>query len=490
VVDVETTGLYHSDRVVEIGVVTLDEHGAIVDRFETLVNPLRDVGPVWVHGITASMVADAPTFDEIAGEVASRLDGAVVCAHNLPFDARMLHHEFDRCSIDPYWGRGLDTLRVTGAKLGVACAEAGLTLENAHSALADAEATSRLLVTYARAFALEPHPARVRPFTVRPVLCRTRVGHPVVIEPPPFVAALAANTHAEPDVAPYEQLLDLAIADLRLTPDERTELDAMAAELGLSTADRERAHRDFISQMIDAAVADHVVTADEYDQLCRAAALLNVDLNFVDRRTDGLRSSTSTLTLSPGLTVCFTGAATDSTGHDLPRTELEARATAAGLMPVRNVTASKCGLLVAADPNTRSGKAANARKHGIPIASVADFLAALDGHEPLPVSQLASPGIALVCSHCGDSWLANRRQANPTCASCKASQRIAPTPTVAAPAATTPAATNPDLAAPTSLGGGATQESTLETLVCSSCGQSWKRHRVRGRKPQCCEQCR
>ena len=71
VVDVETTGLYNADRVVEIGVVTLDEHGVVLDRFETLVNPNRDVGPVWLHGITASMVAQAPTFDDIAGEVAA-----------------------------------------------------------------------------------------------------------------------------------------------------------------------------------------------------------------------------------------------------------------------------------------------------------------------------------------------------------------------------------------------------------------------------------
>lgn len=61
-----------------------------VDEFETLVNPHRDVGPTWLHQISSSMVRDAPDFGEIAGLVATRLDGAVACAHNLPFQHRMI----------------------------------------------------------------------------------------------------------------------------------------------------------------------------------------------------------------------------------------------------------------------------------------------------------------------------------------------------------------------------------------------------------------
>jgi len=174
VVDVETTGLYNVDRVLEVGIVTLDENGRVLDRFETLINPNRDVGPTWLHGINASMIVEAPTFDDVATEIAARLDGAVVCAHNLPFDARMLGNELDRCSINFDWGQGLDTLRVTGCKLAVACDEAGIALEGAHSALADADAVSTLLVRYAQAFHALPIAARVGPCTVRPT--RAAIG--------------------------------------------------------------------------------------------------------------------------------------------------------------------------------------------------------------------------------------------------------------------------------------------------------------------------
>ena len=54
VIDAETTGVYNSDRVVEIGIVTMSLDGDIVDEWETLVHPARDVGPSWLHQITAS----------------------------------------------------------------------------------------------------------------------------------------------------------------------------------------------------------------------------------------------------------------------------------------------------------------------------------------------------------------------------------------------------------------------------------------------------
>jgi DNA polymerase III epsilon subunit-like protein len=76
VVDVETTGLYNSDRVVEVAVVTITADGRVVDEWDTLINPQRDVGPTHIHRITPSMVSAAPTFEEIAVALARRLDGA------------------------------------------------------------------------------------------------------------------------------------------------------------------------------------------------------------------------------------------------------------------------------------------------------------------------------------------------------------------------------------------------------------------------------
>lgn len=57
VVDTETTGVYPSDRIVETACVTLDLDGRVVDEFDTLVDPQRDVGPTWIHRVTPSMLS-------------------------------------------------------------------------------------------------------------------------------------------------------------------------------------------------------------------------------------------------------------------------------------------------------------------------------------------------------------------------------------------------------------------------------------------------
>ncbi|MCY4261400.1 MAG: 3'-5' exonuclease [Rhodobacteraceae bacterium] len=66
VLDVETTGLAATDRIVEIA--TLDPDTLeIVEEYDTLVNPLRDIsGAVSdIHGLTASNLEAAPTFQDI-----------------------------------------------------------------------------------------------------------------------------------------------------------------------------------------------------------------------------------------------------------------------------------------------------------------------------------------------------------------------------------------------------------------------------------------
>ena len=100
VVDVETTGFSRHDRIVEIAAVTLNTlTWEIEDEFDTLINPERDVGPVGVHGISASMVEAAPTFGEIVAALARRLHQGILIGHNLQFDSRMLGLEFGRLGV-------------------------------------------------------------------------------------------------------------------------------------------------------------------------------------------------------------------------------------------------------------------------------------------------------------------------------------------------------------------------------------------------------
>lgn len=97
-------------------------------------------------------------------------------------------------------------------------------------------------------------------------------------------------------------------------------------------------------------------------------------------------------TVFKGGRVCFTGDAVDANGRSISRAEIERYANQIGLVPVGNVSKTKCDLLVVAELGTQSGKARNAAKWGKPVISVAQFLAAEPGPErPVEVRQPSAP---------------------------------------------------------------------------------------------------
>lgn len=146
VVDVETTGLGRSDRVVSAAVYRLDGRGDVVDHWYSPVNPERDPGPVWIHGLTSEMLEGAPTFPEIAEELADRLTGRVLVAHNALFDWNMIAHEFRRMGATAPVRQRLCTivlsrdlrLPLPNHKLESLAAHFGVRQQRAHHALDDA----------------------------------------------------------------------------------------------------------------------------------------------------------------------------------------------------------------------------------------------------------------------------------------------------------------------------------------------------------------
>lgn len=101
-VDLETTGSTGTvDRITEIGIVELNEEGE-VREWSSLVNPQTSI-PGFIQsltGITNEMVADAPTFAELADEVLAKLHGRLFVAHNARFDYGFLKCEFKRLGLD------------------------------------------------------------------------------------------------------------------------------------------------------------------------------------------------------------------------------------------------------------------------------------------------------------------------------------------------------------------------------------------------------
>jgi len=113
--DVETTGFNReADRIVEIGSVKFRD-GYVVESKAWLVNPGMNI-PIdvqAVHGITDTMVADAPDFGTVFAEFTEFVGDAVLLAHNAAFDVRFLQAEMERNSVKPVTNPVLDTLKIS-----------------------------------------------------------------------------------------------------------------------------------------------------------------------------------------------------------------------------------------------------------------------------------------------------------------------------------------------------------------------------------------
>ena len=112
--------------------------------------------------------------------------------------------------------------------------------------------------------------------------------------------------------------------------------------------------------------------AEVVERLREASQLLGVEIvsesKFLER--DDIGS-----VLAPGVRICFTGTAQDSTGQIVERWEMEQLAESAGLTPVKSVTKTRCEVLVTAEAGTQSGKARKAQEYGKPVFTADEFLA-------------------------------------------------------------------------------------------------------------------
>ncbi|MEU5364330.1 DEDDh family exonuclease [Streptomyces sp. NPDC005925] len=146
VVDVETTGLARDDRIISAAVYRLDARGEVEDHWYTLVNPERDPGPVWIHGLTSDVLEGAPLFRDVAEEFTDRLRDRVLVAHNAVFDWQMIAREYARAQCEAPVRQRLCTIALSkelglplpNHKLESLAAHFGVVQQRAHHALDDA----------------------------------------------------------------------------------------------------------------------------------------------------------------------------------------------------------------------------------------------------------------------------------------------------------------------------------------------------------------
>lgn len=152
--DVETTGASPQyDRITEIGIVEMMPDGT-VSEWSTLVNPQARI-PEFIEkltGISNAMVADAPTFAQVADELQQRLEGRVFVAHNARFDYAFIKNEFKRME-QGFRADTLCTVRLSRRlypqhykhNLDSLIQRLGIEMEDRHRALADARVLMHFL---------------------------------------------------------------------------------------------------------------------------------------------------------------------------------------------------------------------------------------------------------------------------------------------------------------------------------------------------------
>lgn len=401
VIDTETTGLLTGcrHRIAEIAVIHLDPDGTVTGEWCTLLNPQRDLGPQAIHGIRAADVRHAPTFDQIVGHLAGLLADRVVAAHNWPFDAMHLRAEFARLGIDtPFQPTaGLCTMRAAGRampwvrrSLIECCAAAGLPDRAWHTALDDARGAADLLghLLHRAPHLVQPdeehHAAADWPWPTFPrtlvePVHRTPPGH---VEPH-FLARLVDRIPrtGEPATDAYLAMLDGALLDRQISATEADALVDLAHNLGLSKTQAVDAHHCYLSSLAEAVWADGVLTDEERCDVDTVATLLGVDADVAEHllaagrcaatnSADTSALNVTGLTLRPGDTVVLTG--TMQRG----RAEITAHARAAGLRMTSSVS-RRTTVVVAADPDSLSGKARDARACGVPVVNEHVFLRVL-----------------------------------------------------------------------------------------------------------------
>ena len=153
--DIESTGTNpYRDRIVEIAVIKVMPDGSREDVVRR-INPCMPIpaGASAVHGIYDADVADCPTFDVVAHNLYKYLEGCDLAGYNIvKFDVPMLQEEFKRCGLElSMKERKLIDVFNIFCRLYPRNLSAAYKffcdgdLEDAHSALADTDATVAVL---------------------------------------------------------------------------------------------------------------------------------------------------------------------------------------------------------------------------------------------------------------------------------------------------------------------------------------------------------
>ncbi len=311
VVDMQTTGLFagYPSSIVEIAVVQTTAEGQIESTWSSLVRPIAPFD-AHAHGITPDAVAGAPTFAEVAPTLVEKLEGRALAGHERAFVAAFLTAAFTAigyaapispettvctmCMVHKFFP---DKAK---RSLAACCAEAGIPIPPARTALDEAVAAARLLQHYLAEASATTRPWQ-RPWS--PMLAAAAVtawpALPHLAGPVPSLPRdastaergttfLAHLVEALPDRPGFGQTtylarLDRALTDARFGTFEQQRLAIAAGVEGLDLATVHRLHEEYLHDLARIATEECGVLDDA--QLCElngAAGLLGFGPGDVD----------------------------------------------------------------------------------------------------------------------------------------------------------------------------------------------------------------
>lgn len=153
-IDFETAN-FAPTSVCSVGVVVVRE-GVVVDSFYSLIKPEPNFYNYYcqrVHGLSNEDTDEAPIFPQVWEQLAPKIEGLPLVAHNSQFDESCLKAVFKSYRMDypdyqfhctyraarRHFGKSLENLQLQ--TVSAAC---GYNLEHHHHALADAEACAAI----------------------------------------------------------------------------------------------------------------------------------------------------------------------------------------------------------------------------------------------------------------------------------------------------------------------------------------------------------
>lgn len=151
--DLETTWLdAKKDKIIELALVKFDKDTLeVIETYSTLINPWISIPALNsnITGIVDDMVLDAPTFDEVREKVTTFIGKSPIVWHNVRFDRDFLLASgipiVQNIFIDTFFLANTFLYSEPSISLESLCSFFGISLESAHRALDDTQATLAVL---------------------------------------------------------------------------------------------------------------------------------------------------------------------------------------------------------------------------------------------------------------------------------------------------------------------------------------------------------